>query len=72
MCCLLTQCSRAFRDISATHTRCLEDVGEIVLLSEKEKEAVVEEHNRIRGEVTPVAADMEKVVSGDDDMVINS
>lgn len=60
----MPQCPSAYSEISATHSRCLEDVGEIVTLSESQKQAAVDMHNRIRAEVTPAAADMQKVVGG--------
>nr|KAG5708098.1 hypothetical protein BaRGS_002834 [Batillaria attramentaria] len=58
-------CPSEFSDLSPQHTLCLTDKGKAVTLTSQQKQAVVDRHNEIRGQVSPKATNMQKLVWDD-------
>lgn len=55
-----------YLDLDPNHSMCLAPVGEIKTLSEDEKQAVLDRHNEYRGQVSPPAANMQKLAWDED------
>jgi len=55
-------CASEYSDLGESHTMCLEDVGSIASLSQQDIQDAVDQHNDIRADVSPKAADMNKLV----------
>lgn len=58
----MAQCSNEYRALDPQHTMCLADKGKNIPLSASDISAIVERHNYYRRQVSPTAANMQKMV----------
>ena len=60
------QCASKYQALDPNHTMCVKDgaqSGERVILGKAWRDRIISEHNEIRGQVNPPAANMQKLVS---------
>ena len=60
------QCASKYQALDPNHTMCVKDgaqSGKRVILGKAWRDRIVSEHNEIRGQVNPPAANMQKLVS---------
>ncbi|KAK7506406.1 hypothetical protein BaRGS_00002518 [Batillaria attramentaria] len=59
------ECDSKWTDIDPNHTMCRKDRGTEVVLDQATKDALLQQHNDLRGRVSPIAGNMPKLVSND-------
>ncbi|KAK7506407.1 hypothetical protein BaRGS_00002519 [Batillaria attramentaria] len=60
------QCDSMWSDLHPNHTMCQENRGTEVVLDQATKDALLQKHNDLRGQVSPIAGNMPKLIWDDE------